>query len=151
MGDQFSRLNLFFQRRERSAMIPEKLSLNDANGENRAEFNGTKSTHQNLTFLPTTCSTTHEDCRAAPMKKQSSNTSRSPECVWTSRADVSTGDSEPEVDVANQAGQEAEGNAGHTVCWDENDPMNPRNMSKARRWLIVIIVSTGSICVLVNV
>lgn len=33
------------------------------------------------------------------------------------------------------------------VGWDENDPMNPRNMSLARRWTIAIIVSLGSICV----
>jgi hypothetical protein len=33
------------------------------------------------------------------------------------------------------------------VGWDENDPMNPRNMTLARRWTIAIIVSLGSICV----
>ncbi|KAF7596910.1 hypothetical protein BBP40_011955 [Aspergillus hancockii] len=34
-----------------------------------------------------------------------------------------------------------------TVKWDENDPMHPYNMSLGRRWLIVIIVSMGSLCV----
>lgn len=34
-----------------------------------------------------------------------------------------------------------------TVAWDEKDPMNPRNLSKARRWLIVLIISCGSLCV----
>lgn len=35
------------------------------------------------------------------------------------------------------------------VGFDENDPMNPRNMSMGRRWLIVVICSTGSLCVYV--
>ena len=34
-----------------------------------------------------------------------------------------------------------------TVDWDENDPSCPRNFSKPRRWLIVIICSLGSLCV----
>ncbi|KAE8387839.1 major facilitator superfamily domain-containing protein [Aspergillus alliaceus] len=33
------------------------------------------------------------------------------------------------------------------VEWSEDDPSNPRNLSLARRWLIVLIVSTGSLCV----
>ncbi|KAL1976372.1 hypothetical protein VTN31DRAFT_2654 [Thermomyces dupontii] len=33
------------------------------------------------------------------------------------------------------------------VSWDENDPMHPHSMSRARRWLITVIVSLGSICV----
>ncbi|KAF4632729.1 hypothetical protein G7Y89_g5400 [Cudoniella acicularis] len=35
------------------------------------------------------------------------------------------------------------------VRWDggDNDPMNPRSMSMARRWLIVLIVSASSLCV----
>ena len=34
------------------------------------------------------------------------------------------------------------------VQWDgDNDPMNPRCMSKARKWMIVVIVSAGSTCV----
>ena len=32
------------------------------------------------------------------------------------------------------------------VAWDENDPMNPRNLSYARKWVIVLIVSLGSVC-----
>ena len=35
------------------------------------------------------------------------------------------------------------------VSWDENDPMHPHSMSRARRWLITVIVSLGSICVYV--
>jgi hypothetical protein len=33
------------------------------------------------------------------------------------------------------------------VGWDENDPMNPRNMRSGRKWLIVLLVSLGSACV----
>lgn len=34
------------------------------------------------------------------------------------------------------------------VQWDgEHDPMNPRRMSKLRKWIIVLIVSAGSSCV----
>ena len=34
------------------------------------------------------------------------------------------------------------------VAWQgDDDAMNPRNMKKARRWLIVVIVSMGSTCV----
>ncbi|KAH6957941.1 major facilitator superfamily domain-containing protein [Ilyonectria sp. MPI-CAGE-AT-0026] len=39
--------------------------------------------------------------------------------------------------------------AAHTVSWEEGDqkPANPMAMSKTRRWLIVVIVSSGSLCV----
>ena len=35
------------------------------------------------------------------------------------------------------------------VTWEggDSDPMNPRSMSKLRRWLIVLIVSSSSLCV----
>jgi hypothetical protein len=46
----------------------------------------------------------------------------------------------------NQPGEAADGDE-YVVGWDENDPMNPRNMNTLRRWLIVIIVSSGSLCV----
>ena len=37
------------------------------------------------------------------------------------------------------------------VHWDgDNDPMNPRSMSKARKWVIVLIVSATSLCVYVS-
>lgn len=35
----------------------------------------------------------------------------------------------------------------YTVTWDEKDPMNPRNLKTLRRWMIVVIVSMGSLCV----
>jgi hypothetical protein len=41
----------------------------------------------------------------------------------------------------------SDGETDYVVGWEENDVMNPRNMKKGRKWLIVIIVSTGSLCV----
>ena len=36
------------------------------------------------------------------------------------------------------------------VHWDgDNDPMNPRSMSKPRKWVIVLIISASSLCVYV--
>lgn len=35
------------------------------------------------------------------------------------------------------------------VKWDENDPANPKNMAHARKWVIAIVVSLGSVCVYV--
>lgn len=44
--------------------------------------------------------------------------------------------------------QETDPEKDYEVQWDgENDPMNPRTFSKARKWLIVLIVSAGSTCV----
>lgn len=34
-----------------------------------------------------------------------------------------------------------------TVHWDDHDPMHPYNMSLVRKWLRVIILSMGSVCV----
>lgn len=33
------------------------------------------------------------------------------------------------------------------VQWDDNDLSNPRNMSLWKKWLLVITVSMGSLCV----
>ncbi|KAL1866963.1 hypothetical protein Plec18167_008896 [Paecilomyces lecythidis] len=53
-----------------------------------------------------------------------------------------------EEDKDEEAGAvAAEGDSDFTVDWDDNDPANPRNMNKLRRWLIVFICSTGAVCV----
>ena len=39
--------------------------------------------------------------------------------------------------------------AAHLVEWDENDPLDPRNFSKARKWFYVAVVATGSLLVFV--
>lgn len=37
------------------------------------------------------------------------------------------------------------------VTWDgDDDPMNPRSMAYARKWIIVIIISASSLCVYVD-
>ncbi len=48
----------------------------------------------------------------------------------------------------NEGGGEEEDQSVE-VTWDdgEKDPENPRSMHKARRWLIVIVVSMGAFCV----
>jgi hypothetical protein len=34
------------------------------------------------------------------------------------------------------------------VQWDgDHDPMDPRNMGTARKWMVVVILSTSSLCV----
>ena len=37
----------------------------------------------------------------------------------------------------------------YLVTWDggDHDPMSPRSFSKARKWIIVLIVSNASLCV----
>lgn len=92
-------------------------------------------------FAPIT-SATNED-----RQKERSNASRSLERSWSLNDGVSLGGNEYETAQADEAALGADRDTGYLVGWDENDPMNPRNMSTARRWLIVIIVSLGSVCV----
>lgn len=54
------------------------------------------------------------------------------------------GDALREGNGDDKASAEAE---EFTVSWDgPNDTWNPRNMSLGRKWLIVLIVSMGSVC-----
>lgn len=99
------------------------------------------------TFAPIATSATHGDRQDASLQKQRSNASRSLERGWSLNDGTSMGGTDYEGEEAEEAGQVAEGEDGYIVSWDENDPLNPRNMNTARRWLIVIIVSMGSICV----
>lgn len=79
-----------------------------------------------------------------------STTSRSIERSWS----VNDGYSVQEgYDAAGHGGDEkpaGQGEGGedeYVVGWDEGDEMNPRNFGTARRWMIVLICSTGSLCV----
>lgn len=58
------------------------------------------------------------------------------------------GDSVEDLDL-EVVGQAASVKDPFDVKWDngDNDPMNPRSMSHARKWLVVIIVSASSLCV----
>ncbi|KAJ5179913.1 hypothetical protein N7492_003123 [Penicillium capsulatum] len=96
-------------------------------------------------FAPITSPT--EDRHNAPMQRERSGGSRPLERSWSLNDGVSIGDNGYETKEADEAAPSANGNAGYLVGWDEMDPMNPRNMSTARRWLIVVIVSLGSVCV----
>lgn len=92
------------------------------------------------TFAPISNPTANEG-------RQRSNTSKSLERSWSLNDGVSIGANDPDGTEADKAGKETKDDSAYTVAWDENDPMNPRNMNKARRWLAVLIVSVGSICV----
>lgn len=54
-------------------------------------------------------------------------------------------DEEDEEEHANGGGP-AEGKQ-FEVKFDKNDPMNPRNMSSARKWIVVFTLAFGSLCV----
>lgn len=103
---------------------------------------------EDATFAPIVAP---EDQRHMQIKKERSNVSlsRSLERAWSLNDGVSVGGNRYEEEEAGDAPgqQRPEDDAGYTVGWDVDDPLNPRNMSKARRWLIVIIVSLGSLCV----
>ncbi|KAI9926656.1 hypothetical protein MW887_003749 [Aspergillus wentii] len=99
------------------------------------------------TFAPIATSEEQHDRR---LHKTHSNASRSMERSWSLNDGYSchAGDEqkgEPGDEEAHVA--KADDLPAFTVGWDEDDPMNPRNMSTARRWMIVSIVSLGSLCV----
>ena len=124
-------------------MNPARSSPNEKSDD---ELDRSKS-DDDTTFAPITSPATNEDRRDEVMQKQRSNASRSLERSWSLNDGVNIGGSEYEGQEADEAARGAAEDAGYLVGWDENDPMNPRNMSTARRWLIVIIVSLGSVCV----
>ncbi|KAJ5605835.1 drug/proton antiporter YHK8 [Penicillium lagena] len=89
-----------------------------------------------------------EQQREAPLHKLRSQTSRSLEPSWSLNDGISIHGDRPQDEEGGEAGTiETDEEQRFTVAWDENDPINPRNMTKARKWLIVIIVSLGSLCV----
>ena len=76
--------------------------------------------------------------------------SRSIERSWSLNDGYSchTGDEEAGEKIDEEAKVTgAEEPPEFVVAFDEDDPMNPRNMSTPRRWLVVIICSLGSLCV----
>lgn len=55
--------------------------------------------------------------------------------------------SEDERGGSQEHGQPHDPEKEFEVHWDgDNDPMNPRSMSKPRKWLIVLILSATSLC-----
>lgn len=115
----------------------EKTELPESPNKSESELDLSKS--EDVTFAPITAP---QDDRVAPLQKQRSNASKSMRSIerrWSLNDGTSIGRNEVDEAVGEDT--------GYTVCWEENDPLNPRNMSKGRRWLIVIIVSLGSLCV----
>lgn len=108
------------------------------------ELDRSRSEDADAVFAPINCPPTNEDRR---IQKQRSNASPSLARSWSLNDGVSIGGNEFEGQEADEAARVSDVDAGYTVGWDENDAMNPRNMNKARRWLIVAIVSVGSLCV----
>ena len=133
---------------KRDAMVSRR-SISSSLCERSEDNTGLEQTKsEDATFAPIVAP---EDQRNLQMRKERSNLSRtrSLERSWSLNDGVSLGgNGYREEEAAEAAGQQLpEDDAGYTVGWDPNDPMNPHNMSKARRWLIVIIVSLGSLCV----
>lgn len=99
-------------------------------------------------FAPITSSASRDMHRQSQEKQGSNptataNTSRSLERSWS----LNDGTSFVGNEVEDERVPDEMGDAGYTVCWEEGELLNPRNMSKARRWMVVIIVSMGSLCV----
>ncbi|KAF7116057.1 hypothetical protein CNMCM5793_003978 [Aspergillus hiratsukae] len=98
------------------------------------------------TFAPINTSVTTNNERSQKLQRQrtaSSTVDRS----WSLNDGYSCHTADEEAgEKSNQPGEAPDGDE-FVVGWDENDPMNPRNMNTLRRWLIVVIVSSGSLCV----
>lgn len=111
------------------------------------ELDRGKSEDAEATFAPIHCPATNENRRDTRIQRKRSSASRSLERSWSLNDGTSLGGDGFEEREADEAGREPDVDAGYTVGWDDGDAMNPRTMSKARKWLIVVIVSTGSLCV----
>lgn len=64
------------------------------------------------------------------------------------RADTAQDDARDKPAVDSEAQSEEPVKDPYEVGWDggDNDPMCPRSMGTARKWMIVIITSIGSMC-----
>ncbi|KAI1829597.1 hypothetical protein DTO006G1_8334 [Penicillium roqueforti] len=126
---------------EKSRIGPERPS----SGKGAIKFDRTKSDDLSYAAITITSPGTHEE-GSTPLRKLRSSASRSVtskplERSWSLNDGVSV--ASHDVDEAAVATD----HESYIVGWEENDPMNPRNMSKARRWLVVVIISMGSLCV----
>ncbi|KAJ5739877.1 hypothetical protein N7533_012661 [Penicillium manginii] len=72
-------------------------------------------------------------------------TSRSLERSWSLNDGTSLAGEEGRAERISPDEESAD--ESFMVGWDDDDVLNPRNMSKARKWMVVIIVSMGSLCV----
>ena len=79
--------------------------------------------------------------RQEPMEKLRPTTSRPIERSWSLNNGYSCNMDYEETDERSD-GQDTD----FVVGWDECDPMNPRNFPTLRRWSIVLICASGSLC-----
>ncbi|KAL3455127.1 major facilitator superfamily domain-containing protein [Aspergillus heterothallicus] len=76
------------------------------------------------------------------------STSRPIERSWSLNDGYSCNSAvDAEAGVGDMQASEAEQPPGYVVAWEDNDPMNPRSFKTVRKWMIVIILSLGSLCV----
>lgn len=86
----------------------------------------------------------HQD-EAARKETLSMSTSLPPQKLDERDLDGETGQESP-VLAANHVPVQDEKH--FTVDWDgDGDPMNPKNKTEARKWMVVIILAFGSYCV----
>ncbi|KAL2817417.1 MFS transporter [Aspergillus granulosus] len=79
-----------------------------------------------------------------------SKSSRSMERSWSLNDGYSCNSAvDAEAGVGEAQAAEGAGPSEFVVGWENNDPMNPRLFKTARKWLITIILSLGSLCVYV--
>lgn len=98
------------------------------------------------TFAPINASVATNNERSQKLQRQRT-TSSTIERSWSLNDGYSCHTADEEAgEKSDQPGEAADGDE-FVVGWDENDPMNPRNMNTLRRWLVVVIVSSGSLCV----
>lgn len=114
----------------------------DGNSSEGAGSEERKEYEEDGTFAPIAGAATHEE--RGPQKSKS-NASRSMERSWSLNDGVSLRREELSEEGAGDGGN-GEDNE-FVVGWEEGDALYPRNMNKGRKWLIVIIVSMGSLCV----
>ncbi|KAJ5234354.1 uncharacterized protein N7469_003522 [Penicillium citrinum] len=105
------------------------------------------SNSEDIGFAPITAPLPREDqihlSKQRSSRDSRASTSRSLERSWSLNDGISLSGNDERVG----SGSDEEVVDEFTVTWDDGDVMNPRNMSKFRKWMIVIIVSTGSLCV----
>ena len=112
----------------------------DGNSSDDGQEDENKQYEEDGTFAPIACPATHEE--RGTLQKMRSNASRSMERSWSLNDGVSIGGEEYGEENAEDGGDHE-----FVVGWEEGDVLYPRNMNKGRKWLIVVIVSMGSLCV----
>lgn len=106
-------------------------------------------------FEPLNPNATRDPEIAPAQRSRSRRSSRSLEHALT-LSDGYSHQADDDGELQHHPSREKEGSSpsdeDFVVKWDgPDDPENPRNMNLARRWIVVIVVSLGSVCVYVLV